>query len=73
MDDDLKKFLKFVVYIAFPCCLLLLGLFLWGNWYYCGVQSQVYKRQGIEISQWELFVGAKPKETVIQIRDGDRK
>ena len=32
------------------------------SWYQAEVQSNVYRRQGIEMSTWECFVGAKPAE-----------
>ena len=39
--------------------ILFLGLAFYG-WYRAGVQQEVYKRQGCEMSQWEVFMGAKP-------------
>lgn len=33
---------------------------VWHDWYTCGLQSQVYERQGIHVTQWELFCGSQP-------------
>ena len=41
-------------------------------WYSAGVQAKVYKRQGIELTQWEVFVGAKPAEQVIRVKEPAR-
>jgi hypothetical protein len=30
------------------------------NWYKAGVQQEVYRRQGCEMSRWEIMLGAKP-------------
>lgn len=41
----------------------LLSIFVLDNiwsWHKAGVQVAVYKRQGIEMTQWECFVGAEP-------------
>jgi hypothetical protein len=38
----------------------------WG-WYKAGVQVEVYQREGIKMTQWEIFVGAKPAERTINI------
>lgn len=32
------------------------------SWYKAGVQQEVYRRQGVEMSRWELFMGAQPVE-----------
>jgi hypothetical protein len=37
-------------------------LIVWYSWYIAGLQAAVYRRQGIEVTQWELFHGAKPAE-----------
>lgn len=39
------------------------------SWYRAGVQVGIYQRQGIVMSQWEVFCGARPAESVIQIKD----
>jgi hypothetical protein len=49
---------------------LALGLFAllyycgW-QWYSAGMQRDVYKRQGVEMSRWEVFIGVKPVERSI--------
>ena len=51
---------------------LILGIFsilLAWSWYRAGVQTDIYKRQGIEISHWEVFIGSTPAERVIQIKE----
>lgn len=40
-------------------------LFGWG-WYKAGVQQGVYQRQGVQMSRWEVFLGAKPVERYMQ-------
>ncbi len=39
------------------------------KWYRAGVQQSIYVRQGIEMSQWEVFLGMEPAEKVIQVRE----
>jgi hypothetical protein len=40
------------------------------SWYRAGVQQDVYRRSGIEMTQWEIFIGAKTPERAIRIEDG---
>ncbi len=57
-------------------CLVIIGAILmlfvgsivtgW-KWYTAGVQADVYHRAGIEMSQWEVFIGAKPPEKTLHI------
>jgi hypothetical protein len=37
------------------------------KWYRAGVQVEVWKREGIEMTQWEVFMGAKPLERNVRI------
>lgn len=30
------------------------------GWYSSGIQADAYERQGVKLSQWEVFWGAKP-------------
>jgi hypothetical protein len=30
------------------------------EWYVAGVQQQVYARQGVQMSHWEIMLGARP-------------
>jgi hypothetical protein len=46
---------------------LLFGTLGWIGWYRAGVQAGVYEREGIQITQWEVFVGSKPGERAIRI------
>lgn len=48
-------------------------LLSWLFWYRAGMQAKLYKRQGIEISQWEVFMGVEPAERVIQIKETESK
>lgn len=43
---------------------LLLLAFLFSLWR-ASIQVGVYKRQGVEMSTWEVLMGAKPVERVI--------
>jgi hypothetical protein len=36
------------------------------HWYRSSVQSELYRREGIEVTTWECFVGARPAERVIR-------
>ena len=58
------------------CSLALLLLFIagvvaWG-WYRAGVQQEVYRRQGVEMSQWEVYMGAKPIERRLITKEDGR-
>lgn len=35
-------------------------------WYKAGLQQEVYRRQGVEMTQWEVFMGAKPVERYVK-------
>jgi hypothetical protein len=35
-------------------------------WYKAGVQVEVYRRQGVEMTTWEVFMGAKPVERYLK-------
>lgn len=48
---------------------LVLGACVCWGWYSAGVQQRIYSRQGIQMSQWEVFVGAEPAERVMQVKD----
>lgn len=49
-------------------CLFLVGL----RYYRAGLQAEVCKRQGIEMTTWELFMGVKPIERSVIIKKGDK-
>lgn len=53
--------------IFFVAIILLVAGVVWGTaWYKAGVQQDVYRRQGVEMSQWEIFIGSKPVERYIK-------
>ena len=39
-----------------------------GRWYAASVQSEVYRREGIEVSTFEIIMGAKPAERTINLK-----
>lgn len=51
-------FLCFVIFCA-GCCT---------NIYRASIQSDVYRRSGIEVSTWEVLMGAKPVDRVITVK-----
>ena len=54
------------VSIVLSIGIILLGIA--GAFYSASVQADVYKRQGVEISTWEVMMGAKPIERVITVK-----
>ena len=51
--------------------LLVIAIPVWA-WYASGVQAEVYERQGIHMTQWEVFVGAKPAERTINLKQAEK-
>lgn len=47
---------------------LIVILGIWGHWYRAGLQAEVYRREGIEMTQWEVFMGSKPAERSINLK-----
>lgn len=47
---------------------VILAVTLGWNWYRAGVQADTYHRQGIQLTQWECFIGTKPAEQAITIK-----
>lgn len=47
---------------------LLVLLALGVNWYRAGVQRDVYARQGIQMSRWEVLLGTQPAEKTVHVR-----
>ncbi len=45
--------------------LLTFGVVGW-KWYSASVQRDVYRRQGVQMTTWEVFLGAKPVERYIK-------
>ena len=71
MSDDSKDGCVTILVYAVVLALILIPVGLW-SWYRAGVQVDIYKRQGIQITRWEVFIGAKPAESVIQIRQPEK-
>lgn len=42
------------------------------GWINAGAQRDVYARQGIEMTRWEVFCGAKPPEQNVNLRMKDK-
>ncbi len=38
------------------------------SWYCAGLQAEVYRRQGVEMTQWEVFIGMKTVERTINVK-----
>lgn len=65
-DDHSSSFYVLLMFVGF--LLLFIAVMLW-KWYSAGVQLAIYKRQGIEMTHWEVFIGATPAERVVQIKE----
>lgn len=50
-----KVVTSFVAVVA-----LVIGMAVWVCWEEARIQADVYRRQGVEISQYEVFRGARP-------------
>jgi hypothetical protein len=66
-DKHDKDFWGGVLAFAILGTPLLLAGGCW-SWYRAGVQSEVYSRQGVEMTQWECFLNMKPIERTINIK-----
>lgn len=53
--------------ISAAVTLVILGI----AWYQAGVQTEVYRRQNVEMTQWEVFVGCTPAERQIHFEKPD--
>lgn len=62
MSDKVADRIVFIVFLIFIATIIC-GAVGW-KWYASGVQVEVYHREGVTITQWECFVGAKPAERV---------
>jgi hypothetical protein len=60
MDKDV-----FIAGILVALMVLVLGSAASWGWYQAGVQQEVYERQGIKMTRWEVFIGAKPAVKVV--------
>lgn len=59
MDDSLKS-LCWWLSLSFIFCVVWAGVGLLTKWENAGIQQEVWRRQGIEMTQWEIYRGAKP-------------
>lgn len=57
-----------ILFVLLVIGALFVGGFFFG-WYQAGMQARMYARQGIQITQWEVFIGVEPAERVVQIRE----
>lgn len=55
------------LWIALP--VLALVFVGWFAWYQAAVQADVYRRQGADLSTWEVLMGAKPITRQLIIED----
>ncbi len=68
MKDEHQMTLA-LIGIIFGLFVIVGGIYASVSWYHAKLQSEVYRRQGIEISQWEVFCGVEPAERVVQIKE----
>ena len=67
MNNDDKAGCIVNLFVLLLLAILILGSSFW-SWYKAGIQSDLWKREGIEITQWEVFLGAKPAQRLIEIK-----
>lgn len=72
LSTDVKLTMLVVSGLLFICAMLMTGCLAF-DWYRAGQQAQVYQREGIEITQWEVFMKAKPAERSINLKDSHSK
>lgn len=68
--DDHKPLVLTCVGAMLLLALCLAGATYW-DWYMAGVQAEVYRREGIEMTQWEVFVGARPAERTVNLKEAE--
>jgi ABC-type transporter Mla maintaining outer membrane lipid asymmetry permease subunit MlaE len=54
------------LFIVFLVVTIIGGVYF--NWYKAGVQSRLYEREGISVTQWEIFIGSKPAERTVNVK-----
>jgi hypothetical protein len=64
MNDDNGRFAIFSLVVI---VLAVVGTMCW-NLYRAGVQQEVYRRQGVEMTRWEIFIGMKTAERTINLK-----
>ena len=60
---------KIVMSLTFVASIVILCAMIFAVRYYCVRQSEIYRQQGIEISAFDVLMGIKPNERVIQIKE----
>lgn len=55
MDDT-----RAVIAIFFTGLLLVGAARLWWDWNVSGRQAEVWRSQGVEVTQWDVFIGVHP-------------
>lgn len=61
MSDKLIIFICIGIFFVFGAATLAF------KWYSSGIQADVWRREGAHMTQWEVFVGAKPIVRNIQV------
>ena len=56
MDRELATMISCIVAFLIVVLSIAAGI----SWYAAGVQQRVWARQGVEMTQWEVFCGADP-------------
>lgn len=57
---------KIYIAVLLTVCASIIVGGIWFKWYRAGIQMDVYRRQGVEMSQWECFMNAEPIERYIK-------
>ncbi len=66
MDDRGDGFWPVMAFAGLALVLFLVGA-SWWNWYRAVVQQEVWRRQGCEMTRWEVFMGSKPIERNMRV------
>lgn len=56
------------IWLYLAAVFLVIAGSLSASWYFAAAQAAVYRREGIEMSTWEVFIGCKPAERSIIIK-----
>lgn len=55
-------------FVVVLVAIMLIGGFIW-SWMAAETQADVYRREGIQITTFEVWMGAKPAERIIHLKD----
>ncbi len=58
MSNNVRTWVFMCVCVLILTYIIVVGVLL--GWYKAGVQTAVYERQGVHMTQFEVFIGAKP-------------